>query len=384
MVEASSASVRRSVSFAATPAAIAQELHASLHQPALSLVVAFVSADHDAAAVAAALEAAFAPTPVVGCSTAGEITPEGYREGAVVAFSLGAPDFAAASVLLHDIQDFNIGAGQAAMRQAMQGVLSQAPQATRERMFVFTLIDGLSGCEEGLVSALHAALGDIPLFGGSAGDSLRFRETFVLHDGRAHRNCALVTLVATTLPFRVFKTEHFIAGAEKTVITGADPARRVVTEINAEPAAQEYARVVGLAAEPLTPMIFANHPMVVRVGGANFVRSIQKVNDDGSLTFFCAIDEGIVLTVAEGVDLAEDLARLFGELNAALGPPALVIGFDCILRGLEMDKKRIRDKVGRMMADNNVVGFATYGEQFHAMHVNQTFTGVAIGARGAT
>ena len=29
---------------------------------------------------------------------------------------------------------------------------------------------------------------------------------------------------------------------------------------------------------------------------------------------------------------------------------------------------------------NNVIGFATYGEQFNAMHVNQTFTGVAIGS----
>jgi hypothetical protein len=26
-----------------------------------------------------------------------------------------------------------------------------------------------------------------------------------------------------------------------------------------------------------------------------------------------------------------------------------------------------------------VVGFSTYGEQYRSMHVNQTFTGVAIG-----
>jgi len=28
-----------------------------------------------------------------------------------------------------------------------------------------------------------------------------------------------------------------------------------------------------------------------------------------------------------------------------------------------------------------VIGFATYGEQFNSMHVNQTFTGIAIGHR---
>ena len=36
--------------------------------------------------------------------------------------------------------------------------------------------------------------------------------------------------------------------------------------------------------------------------------------------------------------------------------------------------------MSEIFAENNVVGFSTYGEQFEAMHVNQTFTGVAIGS----
>lgn len=360
---------------------IAKELHASLAQPDMALAIVFVSAEHDLPALAAALKAEFAPVPVVGCSTAGEITTTGYRDGSVVGLSLASPDFATATTLIQDVRTFTIADAQDVIRRAMQSIRLNSPRAGRDGMFAFTLIDGLSNCEERVVSALHGAMGGIPMFGGSAGDCLRFHQTFVIHEGQVHTGCALFILIATTLPFRVFKTEHFIASSEKTVITEADPARRIVTEINAEPAAREYARVVGLDAEILTPMIFANHPMVVKVGGANFVRSIQKVNDDGSLTFFCAIDEGIVLTVAEGVDLAENLAELFDSLRQDLGEPAMILGFDCILRGLEMDEKGLRDRVGTMMTDNNVVGFATYGEQFQAMHVNQTFTGVAIGAR---
>ena len=34
---------------------------------------------------------------------------------------------------------------------------------------------------------------------------------------------------------------------------------------------------------------------------------------------------------------------------------------------------------GELLAENQVVGFTTYGEQFNGMHVNQTFTGVALG-----
>ena len=47
----------------------------------------------------------------------------------------------------------------------------------------------------------------------------------------------------------------------------------------------------------LNSVPFADSPFVVKIDGANYVRSIQKVNPDGSLTFFCAIEEGLVLRV---------------------------------------------------------------------------------------
>lgn len=97
------------------------------------------------------------------------------------------------------------------------------------------------------------------------------------------------------------------------------------------------------------------------------------------MTFFCAIDKGIVLTVANGTGILQDLERLFAELRADLGPPQLVIGCDCVLRGLELEQKQLKREAGDIFATHNVIGLSTYGEQFHAMHVNQTFTGAAIG-----
>jgi hypothetical protein len=35
--------------------------------------------------------------------------------------------------------------------------------------------------------------------------------------------------------------------------------------------------------------------------------------------------------------------------------------------------------VATILTDNLTVGFNTYGEQFVGIHVNQTFTGIAIG-----
>lgn len=373
------AGIRRAGSFATDPDTIADELHAALAQDGLCLVLVFVSADHDLDALGPALQDRFGSVPVVGCTTAGEITPMGYLRGAACGISFAGPHFTAAVRTIETLETVNLNRGHELVRSAIQELVRKSPRATRERMFAITLIDGLSGLEEGVVSALHAALGEIPLSGGSAGDSLRFQRTCVLSDGQFRSDAALLILIATDHPFRVFKTEHFVAGTEKTVVTEADPARRVVTEINAEPAAREYARLVGLEIDALTPMIFATHPVVVRVGGQNFVRSIQKVNEDESLTFFCAIDEGIVLTAAKGVDMLDNLRQTFEAVRADIGPPAVVIGFDCILRALEMDEKALRDDVGDMMQAHNVIGFSTFGEQFQAMHVNQTFAGIAIG-----
>ena len=233
--------------------------------------------------------------------------------------------------------------------------------------------------EEAVVSSLYRQLGAIQLFGGSAGDGLSFKATHVYHAGRFHRDAAVFALIQPGTPFEVFRTQHFVPSDKKMVVTRADPARRVVTEVNGEPAGREYARAVGLEVDKLTPMIFSAHPVMVRIGGQYYVRSIQKVNDDESLTFFCAIDEGIVLTVAQGVDLVENLQKLFDGLNTRIGKPELVLGCDCILRNLEASQRGLKVRIGEIMAENNVIGFSTYGEQINAMHVNQTFTGVAIG-----
>ena len=40
-------------------------------------------------------------------------------------------------------------------------------------------------------------------------------------------------LVATDVPFHVFKTENFVPTDEKLVVTASDPDRRIVHEFNA-------------------------------------------------------------------------------------------------------------------------------------------------------
>jgi hypothetical protein len=373
---------RRAASTSHDPRTAARELYDALAMPELALAIVYCAPSYDLQALGTALAELFGPgAPLIGCTTAGEITPVGYLAGSITGVSIGGPGVVAHTERIDRLREIEPARSAAAAHAALAGMRDRGIAPTGANCFGFLLCDGLAMQEEVLVSTLYANLLGIQLIGGSAGDGLRFSSTYLYHGGRFHTDCALLTLVSTPAAFKVFKTEHFVPSSRKLVITGADPARRIVTAINGEPAAREYARVIGVDVDKLNPMIFADHPVVVSIAGNCYVRSIQKVNGDGSLSFFCAIDEGIELTVAQGVDIVNNLEAAFAAVRRELGPPALVLGCDCILRLLEIGQRGCRDQIAAILMANNVIGFATYGEQFNAMHVNQTFTGVAISAR---
>lgn len=376
-------SVRKGASIDRDPARAAQELFEAIDQPDPSLIVFYCSPEYDLDVLGAELKKRFGDAPMMGCTTAGEITPQGYIHGSITGVSIADPDFEVVLRRIGSLGEFELGSGQHTVADMINELGATGEPPTGSNAFGFLLVDGLSMQEEAVVASLYRGMGDIPLFGGSAGDEQNFGRTFVFHDGAFHGESAVFALVRTSHPFVVFKTQHFVSSQRKMVVTRADSSRRLVMEINGRPAGLEYARMVGLEKDELTPLIFATYPVVVRIGGTYFVRSIQKVNDDGSLTFFCAIDEGIVLTVAQGVDLVDNLETAFRDVREQIGEPQLVLGCDCILRNLELDREGLTERVGAILANNNVIGFATYGEQYNAMHVNQTFTGVAIGKKVA-
>jgi len=263
----------------------------------------------------------------------------------------------------------------------MRRLAATGRPTTASNTFALLLVDGLSLAEEALTSMVSNVLGDIPLAGGSAGDGLAFGCSHVFANGRALAHGAVLVLVQTELPFEVFKTQHFAAGERRMVVTAAHCPTRTVHEIDGLPAAEEFARVHDTTVDKLGPEFFATHPLLVRVGGGEYVRSIQKMGTDGSLTFFCAIEEGLVLRDARGGELARDLAETVDRLDRALGGLQLTITFDCILRRLECERMRSLAAVSSLLERGRCLGFSTYGEQLRGIHVNQTLTGVAIGTR---
>lgn len=363
------------------PAAAAAELRQLIGHDQAGLALAFVSSRYDRDAMADHLRREFGAVPVIGCTTAGEIGSLGYMEGGVSGLTFGLDDLIYEIGLIEGVSRLDTRRSQAFAYDLRQRLAQRLEPFDTKRCFALLLIDGLCGREEHVARGIHDGLGGIPMVGGSAGDGMGFQQTTVLYDGRFRTDAAVLLVASTPHPFTSFKTQHFVSDTQRMVVTGAIPERRIATEINGFPAAEEYARTIGVDLSQLNPLVFSAHPMVVKIGGADFVRSIQKVNPDGSLTFFCAIDEGIVFNVGKGIDLVDNLNALFDDIEQRIGSPRLVIGCDCILRRLVLMQSGAINKVSSILREHRVVGFSTYGEQFRGMHVNQTFTGIAIGAK---
>jgi len=341
----------------------------------LALIVLFVGEGHDLRQIEHALADLPETVHLMGCTTAGEIGKGGYLDHSITALGLPRDLFRVAVGSVPTLSAFDPERARTMAFDLRAGLTFSTADWANEVAFLLT--DGLSLMEDQLVWTLSEALGQSPLVGGSAGDGLRFGQTFVLVDRRFQTNTAALAVLRTPCTVTAFRFDHLEPTEHRMVVTNADPAQRLVLEINGMPAGPEYARILGKDPGQLSPFIFAANPVVSKVGDAHHVLAIQRVEPDGTLRFFSAIERGLVLRLAQGTDLVAHLDRALGGLSAG-GVTPDILACDCILRRLEAENTQTARAVSDVLDRHGVTGFNTYGEQFNMVHVNQTFTGLAF------
>jgi hypothetical protein len=362
----------RVVSTGTEPAAAAREIREALRTVEPALVLVFAAQGDALGPLTAELRSGFGPgCHVIGCSSAGGFAFGAYRDDRIVAVGFPAAAFRAEVVWLRDLRQHLALDWIRALRRLAAGFGDPAPGWSR---FGLLMIDGLCRREELVAATVDAALGDLQVLGGSAGDGLRFDRTHLALDGESHPESAVFCLVASAFPVEEVVFDHFIPASGRMVVTEALPEERVILAINAEPAAEEYARLIGVSEADLGPRAFAAHPLLMRQGGRHVVRAIQGVTPERGLSLMSSVESGATMTLGQAQDLTEGLEARMG----ALGPTALILGFDCVLRRLALEQAGLGAAIGRIYRKHRVAGFNTYGEQHGGLHVNQTFVGLAF------
>lgn len=359
---------------ASTPREAVEEAAQSADIAATCFVLAFIPQSLDADETCKALGTRLPSLPVFGCTTAGQITSDGYEDEALLLLFFPRAHFRCASVLFDELAPIST-TRVASVAQRMAKTFRYTAGWNR---LALLFSDGLSKQEDLLISTLDTVLAGWPTFGGSAADGFRFEKSFVLHNGQAHENAAVLLLVETDLEFQGLGVDHFLPVGAPIVITAADPDERIVYEIDGAPAALAYAHLVGCPVDQLSPEVFSENPMLIRHNRKHFVRAVRGVSDNHAMSFLAAIDDGLVLTLGRGREIIETLETGLTISDPRGSAPDFILGFDCALRKLEFEKKQLHRKVSDILRKHRVYGFNTYGEQHFGIHMNQTFVGVAF------
>jgi len=373
-------SVVSAVSYQQDPEAAAAELAQQLNRPDIGYVLFFCAASYPLSALGRALQVEFGDMPMAGCTSGGEITAQGYRAHSLTAIGFRRDGFHIDGGLLDGLAAVDLDMAQQQIAELTRRGEGKRVAPLSGHSFVITLVDGLSVLEEQVLAALNASLGSLPQVGASAADyGCEARETWVYFDGEFRADAAVVLLVNTCFDFKVFSCHHLLPATEKLVVTQACEDMRCVTELNGYPAALEYARITGLELDQLNIETLALNPIAVKLGDQYYVRAVKQCNPDLSLTFYSAIEAGVVLTRMIRSDMRQHLLQTLQEVEQEIGAAQLVLGFDCLARRLETQVLALEEDMSSVLRRFRVIGFNTYGEHYSGMVFNQTFTGVAIG-----
>jgi hypothetical protein len=350
-----------------------------------ALTLVFASPSHDLAALGREL-ALCGATRVIGAATGRIISAKGFESSGIAGFHLPAGRFASADTALEDVAAMGLPEVRARVRDLMSELGRAAGTALNNR-FALLLVDAESRCEERLAAVLGMELNGVPLIGGTVGD-LYFNplghppgSTRLLHRGRSKRGAAILCLVASASPVIAYCHNHYLHSDKKFVITDADPARRLVREIDGRPALEVYTEACGFRRPVRESRDFAPFPLMIRIGGHYYPRGMQRIYPDGALEFACALEPGLVVALGKPGDMIASMDELLRGMRAQIGMPELIIGVDCAARTAYMEREGLTAGLEALLKPHGVTGFASLGEQFNTMHANNSFTCLGVAAR---
>lgn len=347
-----------------------KELQNQLNNEDNCLLMYFASAQYPAQELSEQMQIAFPDTPVVGCTTSGELISGKMLDNSVVAISFNSELISDAQVAVVENISEDSQAVDKAFKQLAQQVGTPMDQVDPSQYVGIVLIDGLSGSEE-RVNERIGDLTNVTFVGGSAGDDLKFEKTHVYVQGQSYSDAAVLVLLKPTHGFDILKTQSFQDSGKVLVVTEHDEAKREISQFNNQPAAHAYAEALGVEKESLADHMFKSPLGLMLAENEPFVRSPRVVEEDKVL-FYCNVKNGMELHLLNSTDIVEDTQTALRQKQQDNSIGA-ILNFNCILRTLDLKQQDRTQAYADLFVDIPTVGFSTYGESYIG-HINQTAT----------
>lgn len=337
---------------------------ARLDNPGANLLLLFGSVGHfTAPGLTDALRQQYPQARLLGCSTAGEITPDGVDDGtcSITAVKFDRVALSEGSTRLSGMDD-SFAAGERLGQQI----------AAADLRAVLVFGPGVQINGSALVNGMASVIGDaVPITGGLAGDGGAFRETWTVgRDGIAHDKVVAIGLCGEGLRFGHGSFGGWEPFGPARKVSRSDG--NVLYELDGEPALAIYKRYLGDSAKdlPASGLLFPFAMLGEDHNAIGLIRTILGIDEsNGSLTLAGEIDPDGYLRLMHAstdklVNGAEAAAQAAATMQKAPGE-CLAILVSCVGRKLVMGSRVDEEveAVGDVLGDKAVLtGFYSYGE----------------------
>jgi len=349
-----------------------------IEQPEIRTVIYFFSVDMETKNIHLRMKDAFPHAACIGASMIGGWSSGGAVENGIVAMSLSAAEVEEVIVSCRSGAKKSPKDTARSVIGDLKAKLGGRPLNPAEYAGII-LFDGLCLGEEIMREFTVEENFLIPLIGGAAADNLSFKKTLVSCDKTLSDDGLVVMIMKMKVPFYFNHYVHYLPTGTTFVVTEAEPKRRIVWEINGEPAAPFYAKLLGLkSVSAIQHTHFARNPFGVVIGDTVYTRSPNAVIDGKGLQFYCFIEAGTRVNLLKQGDI---LKTADGALSDAAGYLPEIQGailFNCVLRYLELKEMNNLSSFNDIYKHLPFIGFNTYGEELFTHH-NQTLTALFIG-----
>ena len=370
----------RAAGHAAAEAAIASRSDAKL-------LVVFASSHFDLADLLAGIRERDDQTPLIGCSTAGEISAAGPGDAGVVVLAIGGDGLDVSTGVARSVS----GRLRDAAAEAAACITEVSP---RRHQVLLLLSDGLAGDQQEVVRGAYAVCGSaVPLVGGCAGDDLRMVQTEQLWNGEVLQDSIVVAALSSDAPIGIGVSHGWQRVGEPMLVTRS--CDNHVYELDGEAALDVYLGRLNAPGDAYTdPDAFTRfaltHPLGISRRAREEVRFVAGADfEQRSLTCVAHVPQGGLTWIMDGDDesvlAATDAACRAAVAPLAGQPPVGLIAFDCIARRGVLGESAIDAEVERISSFAGgapVAGFYTYGEIARTHGVNgfhnQTLVVLAI------
>jgi hypothetical protein len=339
-----------------------------LNGQAPNLVIVFSSIVHDQQKMLEGVRSVTGGAPLVGCSTAGEISTQGPTKKSVVVMALAGVTFHLG--VAHDIKASPLEAGKN-LAKDLQG---KCPGGK----FAMMMPDGLAGNGADIVRGMQEILGEKFLIaGGAAGDDFLFKQTYQYLNDQVLSGSVVGVMVEGDCAFGFGVRHGWKPVGNPMKVTKSQGA--IVYEIDGKPAIHVYEEYFGrsmddMRSEPLA-RVAITYPLGLRIQGSDeyLIRDPITVGEKGELTCAAEVPEGSEVNLMMGSkehaieaakQAAEQCVREVKEMGAA-GVSTAVI-FNCIARDkvLGQQAQQEIDALRTVLGEGvQLIGFYTYGEQ---------------------